>query len=46
MLGEIAAAANTTDTPPKAQRTEDPQTVEERDEQESTSNLGRSQRLR
>ena len=46
VLGEIAAAANTTDTPPEAQRTEDPQTVEERDEQESTSNLGRSQRLR
>ena len=46
MLGEIAAAANTTDTPPGAQVTEDPQTVEERDEQENTSNLGRPQRLR
>ena len=45
--GEIAAAANTTDTPHEAQLMEDPQTVGgERDEQEDTSNLGRPQRLR
>ena len=45
--GEIAAAANTADTPHEAQLTEDPQTVgEERDEQEDTNNLGRPQRLR
>ena len=46
VLGETAAAANTTDTPPEAQLTEDPQTVEERNEQENTSNLGRPQHLR
>ena len=46
MLGEIAAAASTTDTAPEAQLTEDPQRVEERDEQENTSNLSRPQRLR
>ena len=43
--GKIAAAANTTDTPPETQPTEDPQTVGKRDEQEN-SNIGRSQRLR